>query len=88
MGVVDKVENLLNCAICMIRYDLDSRLPLSLNCGHTLCKVCARSLIGVGRIKCPFDNRSQDCRLVETLGRNFTILDILEAERAKEGERE
>ena len=56
---------------------------MSINCGHTVCKHCAKSLVAGRRIKCPFDNKSFECVNADSLGRNFALLDILEAQKSK-----
>jgi hypothetical protein len=78
---VSKFESILSCQICMHKYDRQKRVPLCLKCGHTVCEQCAKSLIKYGRIKCPFDNQSFDHVNVELLGRNFTLLDLIDAEK-------
>ena len=78
-------ENLLICNICMNRYDTSSRLPLTLMCGHSFCKVCATSIFKSNRFKCPFDNQSfSQYHSVDNLGKNFTVLELLEQEKRKQ----
>ena len=74
-------DQLISCQICMHKYDRQKRVPLVLKCGHTVCEQCARALIKYGRVKCPFDNQQFDNVNVELLGRNFTLLDLIDAER-------
>jgi hypothetical protein len=47
-------ESLLCCPICMHRYDNLEKLPISLTCGHTLCKQCTVSMMTSRKVKCPF----------------------------------
>jgi RING-type zinc-finger len=64
----------------MNRYDTFSRQPMCINCGHTLCRDCAKSVLKYGKLKCPFDNQMFDVQNVDKLGKNFTLLDLLEQE--------
>ncbi len=74
-----KSDTVLSCQICMNGYDRGNRLPLTLKCGHSLCKECADALIKKNNRKCPFDNTLFEARTVENLGRNFSLLDLLDA---------
>lgn len=72
-------DNLLICNICMHKYDTAQRLPLTLMCGHTICKVCANNIHKFNNMKCPFDNLIfNHYSSADALGRNFTVLELLE----------
>lgn len=76
-------DSLLLCNICVNKYDTASRLPLSLHCGHSLCRECAKTMFKQNRIKCPFDNSSFNYSSFEALGRNFTVLELLDQEKQR-----
>lgn len=40
------------CPICENEFSTNQRLPISLGCGHTICRVC---LATVYNRQCPFD---------------------------------
>ncbi|CAB4055545.1 RC3H [Lepeophtheirus salmonis] len=42
----------LNCPVCENGFDIKVRQPISLGCGHTICKTC---LFNLQRNQCPFD---------------------------------
>ena len=42
----------LSCPVCENGFELKIRLPISLGCGHTICKTCLSNL---QRSQCPFD---------------------------------
>ena len=42
----------LICPVCENGFELKTRLPISLACGHTVCKTC---LANLQRSVCPFD---------------------------------
>ena len=42
----------LSCPVCANGFELNVRLPISLGCGHTICKTC---LANLQRHQCPFD---------------------------------
>ena len=71
------------CQICMNKFDHGDRLPLCLKCGHTICKDCAKSLLKYRKIKCPFDNSVCEYATIDQVGKNFTLLDMIEAEKNK-----
>lgn len=52
-----------------------------MKCGHTFCKECQKALHKNKRIKCPLDKKQFDYFLIDDIGKNFIILDLLEAER-------
>jgi hypothetical protein len=56
---------------------------LILKCGHTVCETCTKGLLKNGRVKCPFDNQTLDHFSIERLGRNFSLLDLIDLEQQK-----
>ena len=40
-------------------------------------------MIRSGKKKCPFDNKVFECRNVDSLSKNFSLIDLLDAEKAK-----
>ena len=63
----------------MNRFDLQKRLPLSLKCGHSLCEACAKELCKDRFVRCPFDKKSADCSSTDQMGKNFVVMDLIEA---------
>jgi hypothetical protein len=56
------MENLLECTICLDKYNSTNKLPRILKCGHTFCTICLKELSRAGNlenslpfIKCPLD---------------------------------
>ena len=43
------------CPICGNEFSTNQRLPISLGCGHTICRVCLATLYNR---QCPFDQVS------------------------------
>ena len=35
----------MECDICLIEWDSSERIPRLLNCGHTFCQVCLKSIL-------------------------------------------
>ncbi|CAG9335326.1 unnamed protein product [Blepharisma stoltei] len=66
------------CQICAYPYDTYSRLPKLLDCGHTICLMCAESLIKGRSIQCPFDKTSTNLGYLSKLRVNYALLDIVE----------
>ncbi len=38
-------NNVFNCPICWLKYNKTIRLPITLSCGHVVCKLCINSLM-------------------------------------------
>lgn len=67
----------MECETCSLQFDLGTRAPLVLQCGHTFCKACiTRNTETRGSVQCPKD-RSVDSRQVSQLPRNFALVDSL-----------
>ncbi len=51
----------LSCPVCEKPFELSAakRLPISLGCGHTVCKMCLSNL---QRKMCPFDQVSEQAK--------------------------
>lgn len=74
------MEEALICKVCYEQYNLESRCPINLPCGHTFCKNCISSLQNRGSAKCPL------CKAMatfQTLPKAFAIIEILEALHSK-----
>ena len=56
-------------------YQKPMRSPTTLECGHTVCMVCGKSLIKFSKITCPFDKREFK---VTILSPNYEMMSILE----------
>ncbi|GIY66861.1 roquin-2 [Caerostris darwini] len=63
----------LSCLICYNEFDCSVRRPISLGCGHTMCKSCLSKL---QRKQCPFDQAiiSTDVNL---LPENYALLQLV-----------
>ena len=48
----------LTCSVCENGFDTSVRYPVSLGCGHSLCKACLSTL---QRGQCPFDQVQLPC---------------------------
>lgn len=66
------------CQICAFPYDVYSRLPKLLDCGHTLCLICAESLIKGRSIQCPFDKTTTNLGYLSKLRVNYALLNLIE----------
>ena len=40
----EEKSDLLDCGICNVGYNLTDKRPLSLSCGHTICKECVSQI--------------------------------------------
>lgn len=71
------------CPICYDHYNDKEKIPRILSCGHTYCQSCLMDLRTSNILTCP------TCRTyfspdVKQLIKNFTILDYLYSEKAKQ----
>ncbi len=53
-------NEVISCQICNEQfYSNKEKIPIVLNCGHTLCKECLNNILKKGREKCPIDNNTE-----------------------------
>ncbi|CAG9329279.1 unnamed protein product [Blepharisma stoltei] len=72
------MEAILECPVCIERFDRVTHIPLVLLCGHTLCKSCAADLrSGTDVIVCPLDKK-QDRRPLIQISHSYHILELIE----------
>lgn len=65
----------MKCEICDEAFDLETRSPLVLQCGHTFCKWClTQSVNRSGYVQC-FVDRIRDDRGLAELPKNFALVD-------------
>ena len=78
------MENIIECSICLERYDKKEKLPRILTCGHTFCTSC---LIKIkeknkpdNKIKCPLDSKleAEKKNSIEEIPINRVIVDLLD----------
>ena len=75
--VLDLTERELMCQICSQALDASDRLPISLPCGHTLCRICVRTIRKNGpRALCPYDRYDFSLE-AESLQPNEPVLSLL-----------
>ncbi|KAL9904970.1 LOW QUALITY PROTEIN: uncharacterized protein LOC119637924 [Glossina fuscipes] len=67
------------CPICGNEFSVNQRQPVSLGCGHTICRVC---LATVYNRQCPFDQTSITTE-VDNLPINNALLQLLESGNSK-----
>ncbi|XP_044925660.1 roquin-1 isoform X4 [Mustela putorius furo] len=72
----------LSCPICTQTFDETIRKPISLGCGHTVCKMCLNKL---HRKACPFDQTTINTD-IELLPVNSALLQLVGAQVTKRDE--
>lgn len=65
----------LSCPVCCNEFDVTLRGPISLGCGHTICKACLSNL---HRKQCPFDHTTISID-IESLPVNTALLQLVGA---------
>lgn len=65
----------LSCPVCYNLFNEQCHRPISLGCGHTVCKTCLSKLHSK---KCPFD-QSVISRTIEELPVNYALLQLVGA---------
>jgi RING finger/CCCH-type zinc finger protein len=63
----------LSCPVCCNAFDVALRSPISLGCGHTVCKACLSNL---HRKQCPFDQTTISID-IESLPVNTALLQLV-----------
>ncbi|XP_077986056.1 roquin-1-like isoform X2 [Glandiceps talaboti] len=69
----------LLCPICYNDFDESARRPISLGCGHTVCRTCLAQL---HRKQCPFDQSTINTD-INSLPANYALLQLVGAEIPK-----
>ena len=77
------MENIIECSICLEKYDKKEKLPRILTCGHTFCTSCLIKLKEKNkqenRIKCPLDSKIEfEKNNIEEIPINRIIFDLLD----------
>lgn len=72
------MQSSIECPVCSETFERDERVPLILQCGHTLCKLCCISIYRSSRaVVCPLD-RKADRRVIELIPCSLHILELIE----------
>ena len=67
-------DELLCCQVCQEKYKLnDEKIPLCLECGHSLCKQCLNDIITRQNLHCPFDSKQITNTFIDAFIRNKII---------------
>lgn len=65
----------LSCEVCYKLFSESVNRPISLGCGHTVCKLCLSKL---QQSKCPFDQSPINCD-IDKLPVNYALLQLIGA---------
>lgn len=66
---------ILECQICCEDYEIKTKRPLVMDCGHSICEVCLGSIIRSTK-KCPFDKKELR-RTIDQYPINWSYIDII-----------
>lgn len=77
------MENIVECSICMEKYDKKENLPRILACGHTFCTSCLQKIkqknISEKQIKCPIDLKiGFETNNIEDIPINRIVVDLID----------
>ena len=77
------MENIIECSICLEKYDKKEKLPRILTCGHTFCTSCLYKIKEKNKpdnkIKCPLDSKIEnDKNNIIDIPINRIIFDLLD----------
>ena len=71
-------EDLLACSICLVQFGNENdNLPLSLKCGHTLCKKCVSDYQQTNNLICPYCKVKTEMQSKGQLANNNIILSTI-----------
>jgi len=71
----------LKCEICNISYDIETRFPICIPCGHTLCLLCLKEKYDKdGKIRCNLDNKIFNLK-PEQYAKNHFILKLIQSKK-------
>ena len=74
----------MECIVCFYSFDLGTRVPLVIPCGHTICALCINDFYRTNQLFCPYDRINLPKR--ELLTPNFDLVDILKEQVLKNDE--
>ena len=77
------MENILECSICLEKYDKKEKLPRILICGHTFCTSCLKKIkdknISSKQLKCPLDLKiGYETNNIEGIPINRVLVDLID----------
>ena len=77
------MENILECSICLEKYNKKDKLPRILVCGHTFCTSCLKKIksknISENQIKCPLDLKiGFETNNIEDIPINRVVVDLID----------
>lgn len=71
-------DNFLSCPVCYDHFSEDGDMtPLSLYCGHTLCKKCIDQIVYTDNPECPFCRQFVERSGANRYPKNFMVLGLL-----------
>ena len=66
------------CENCKETFNLSTKMPYLLPCGHTLCRICLENIWEKQKkLKCPFDQIEHINHHIDSLPRNEILIDII-----------
>jgi hypothetical protein len=68
----------LECQICFEDFDNWEKKPIVLDCGHTICQNCLKSIVLSSR-RCPFDKRLFTKSNIDLFPINWSYMDIIQS---------
>ena len=77
------MENIVECSICLEKYNKKDKLPRILSCGHTFCTSCIKKIksknTNENHIKCPIDLKiGFETNNVEEIPINRIVVDLID----------
>ena len=77
------MENIVECSICLEKYNKKDKLPRILSCGHTFCTSCIQKIksknSNENNIKCPIDLKiGFETNNIEEIPINRIVVDLLD----------
>ena len=77
------MENILECSICLEKYNKKEKLPRILACGHTFCTLCLQKIKQKNKeekhIKCPLDLKiGHETNNIEDIPINRVLVDLID----------
>ena len=76
------MENILECGICLEKYNKKEKLPRILLCGHTFCTSCLGKIkqkCSDNKIKCPIDQKvCAETNNIEEIPINRIVVDLID----------
>ena len=75
---MDRIKKSLKCPVCYYTFDVNTRIPRVLTCGHNLCSSCCAKIYAEGNISCPICKKDNCYDNVSLITQNYIVIEMIQ----------